>query len=135
MFQTCSGCGSRFVVGFLRCPRCQAVAPLFAGRVKEEAVPKATVNSGVSNAGVAVGIRGERGPELVEMPEGAPVVSAADYASMTQAALREEAKARSLPVGGSKADLAARLNDHDQQAATAADDNAAQAAEQSGATA
>jgi hypothetical protein len=33
-FETCV-CGVRFAVGLLRCPRCGAVAPLFAGRVQE----------------------------------------------------------------------------------------------------
>lgn len=42
-----------------------------------------------------------------------------DYGSMTQAALRDEAKSRGLPVGGSKADLAARLAEHDAAAGDA----------------
>jgi hypothetical protein len=33
-FETCV-CGIRFAVGLLRCPRCGAVAPLFADRVQE----------------------------------------------------------------------------------------------------
>lgn len=54
-----------------------------------------------------------------EMKEAA--ASSPDYASMTQAALRDEAKARELPVSGTKADLAARLAEHDatQQASDA----------------
>jgi hypothetical protein len=32
--ETCA-CGNRFAVGFLRCGRCGAVAPSFAGRVLE----------------------------------------------------------------------------------------------------
>ena len=32
--ETCV-CGIRFAVGLLRCPRCQAIAPLFANRMQE----------------------------------------------------------------------------------------------------
>lgn len=73
--------------------------------------------------------RGEHGPELVELPAPADVLpegwtadpgpaagrlaDAPDYGLMTQAALRDEAKTRGLPSGGSKAELAARLSEHD----------------------
>ncbi len=36
-----------------------------------------------------------------------------DYGSLPHAALRDEAKTRGLPAAGSKADLAARLAEHD----------------------
>ncbi len=148
--EVCSGCGTRFAIGFLACPRCRTVAPLYARHMEGAQVPRITVAGGASNpdalpgeAGYveqaaaeqnAVEIRGEHGPELTDMPPG-QTVTTTDYASMTQAALRDEAKTRGLPVGGSKADLAARLDEHDQQAATAAEDSAAQAADPSGATA
>lgn len=66
----------------------------------------------------APALEGEHGPELTDLPDGGYVEPAAapasgDYASMTQAALREEAKGRGLPSGGSKADLAGRLAEHD----------------------
>lgn len=71
----------------------------------------------VSMAGGAVA---DSVPGGVQLPEGwtadeppAPQGGAPGYGSMTQAALRDEAKARGLPVGGSKADLAARLTEHD----------------------
>lgn len=147
--EACGGCGTRFAIGFLACPRCRTVAPLYARHMEGAQVPRITVAGGPSNpdalpgeteytgpgpeAAPTVEYRGEHGPELVDMPPGQPV-AAADYVSMTQAALRDEAKTRGLPVGGSKADLAARLNDHDQQAAIAADNDAAQAAEPTGAT-
>lgn len=146
--EVCSGCGCRFAVGFLACPTCRVVAPLYAGRTEGVQVPRITVAGGPSNPAAQPGevghvtaepaaaeLRGEHGPELVGLPDGTAVIPAADYASMSQAALRGEAKTRGLPVGGSKADLAARLNEHDQQAATAAGDGAVQAAEPSGATA
>lgn len=92
-------------------------------------MPRITVAEGPSNPDAAPGevgytgpdvdeapaakVHGEHGPELVAMSPDAAVVAAADYASMTQAALRDEAKTRGLPVGGSKADLATRLTDHD----------------------
>jgi hypothetical protein len=143
------GCGVRFAVGLMRCPRCRALAPRFSGIVKEDAVPRITVSGGASNPDARPGevgyvepvgaqaegappqvvapveedagappveVRGESGPELAELPEGSTVSdsqAAPDYGSMTQAALRELAKARGLPVGGSKADLAARLAGND----------------------
>lgn len=45
-----------------------------------------------------------------------PVTPEADvphYASLTKGELVDEAKARELPVGGTKADLAGRLTEHD----------------------
>lgn len=73
----------------------------------------------------APALEGEHGPELTDLPGGGYVEPAAapasgDYASMTQAALREEAKGRGLPSGGSKADLAGRLAEHDNQSAASA---------------
>lgn len=109
-------------------------------------MPKATVNSGVSNAGATpdepgyiespvdaqpaavaedVAASALEAPAVPAAAEGAepeeipPAGSAPDYGSMTQAALRDEAKSRGLPVGGTKADLAARLAGHDAAAETA----------------
>ena len=64
----------------------------------------------------------EDGPELVIMPQGNTLLPAGwapaeaptpDYASMAMAELRAVAKERGLSAGGSKADLAARLAEHD----------------------
>lgn len=84
-----------------------------------------------------IAVEAEHGPELTDLPPAGfvePVVAAPeaaaaaagagpeelppadgpapDHASMTVAQLREAAKAAGLPVGGSKADLAARLSGH-----------------------
>lgn len=150
------GCGVRFAIGLMRCPRCQALSPRFANVVKEDAVPRITVAGGPSNAAALPGEvghvapaedappvqwKGEHGPELIELPapaqvlpEGwtadpgpdahasrAPIVAdpvlpgadAPDYGSLPKAALVDEAKSRELPVSGSKAELAARLAEHD----------------------
>jgi hypothetical protein len=42
-----------------------------------------------------------------------PEADAPHYASMTKGELVDEAKSRELPVGGTKADLAGRLTEHD----------------------
>lgn len=138
--QACD-CGVRTALGFMRCPRCHALTPQFAGLAKEDAMPRITVAGGASNPHALPGevgyiepavtapadaaseavVEGFLSPDAAALlPEGwnaDPVPPAVpqtpDYGSMTQAALREEAKARGLPVGGSKADLAARLTDHD----------------------
>jgi hypothetical protein len=53
--------------------------------------------------------------EGAEPDDGARVEgSAPDYNAMTVAQLRDEAKAKELPVGGSKAELVARLTAHGQ---------------------
>lgn len=104
-------------------------------------MPTITVTGGPSNAGARpgevgyIGLEAEHGPELTELPPGrfvepagAPAAAdedsgsadlppsagpASDHASMTVAQLREAAKTRGLPVGGSKADLVARVAEHD----------------------
>lgn len=91
-------------------------------------MPRITVAGGPTNAGAAEGevgyveIRGEHGPELVDLPEGSYMVGdegfegAPDltvlrpYASMKLAELREVAKEQGKPTSGSKADLVARLD-------------------------
>jgi len=111
-------------------------------------MPRITVAGGASNPDALPGeagyiapelepevaFEGEHGPELAPLPapgtvlpqgwapDPAPTADAPDYGSMTKGALVEEAKARSLPAGGSKADLAARLADHDAQGAPPAAD-------------
>jgi hypothetical protein len=89
--QVCSGCGTRFATGFFRCPRCRAVAPLFADQVKESKLPRITVAGGPSNAGAQPGepgyvvpaaevslvdITGDPGPEAVDFTGGETVVPA-----------------------------------------------------------
>lgn len=131
-------CGVRFAIGLLACPRCKHIAPRFAGRVKEDHMPRITVAAGPTNAAALPGEVGYMEPakatgghtdvaapapeapavpaatEGADPPTPGPVPgSAPDYSSMTQAALREEARGRGLPVGGSKADLAGRLAGHD----------------------
>ncbi len=133
--EACSGCGTRFAVGFLACPRCGTAAPLYARHAEGAQVPRITVAEGPSNPAALPGETGYVDPGHAAEPADENTPAAVDYTSMSQAALRDEAKTRGLPAGGSKADLAARLNDHDQQAATAAGDTAAPAANESGATA
>jgi hypothetical protein len=136
------GCGVRFAVGLMRCPRCRALAPRFSGIVKEDAVPRITVSGGASNPDARPGEVGYVEPvgaqaepeasaaspmvEAVQEDAAPPPIELSgelsgtpDYGSMTQAALRELAKARGLPVGGSKADLAARLAGNDAAAVDA----------------
>lgn len=90
---------------------------------------KITVAGGASNAHALPGETGyiepadtapEAAPEgflspdvAALLPEGWNADPGPDYGTMTQAALRDEAKARGLPTGGTKADLAARLAGHD----------------------
>ncbi len=70
---------------------------------------------------------GEHGPEPVELPAPHEVLpegwssdpgpraggEAPNYEAMNKSDLIDEAKARKLPVSGTKADLAARLAEHD----------------------
>jgi len=139
------GCGVRFAIGLMRCPRCQALSVRFAGVVKEDVMPRITVAGGASNPDAgpgdvgyvapAVAFEGEHGPEPLDLPPGTPVFPQGwtqvgpheargpivdepvtpepDYASLTKAALIDDAKSRELPVSGSKAELAARLAEHD----------------------
>jgi len=51
----CRGCSTRFAVGLLRCPQCQAVSEIYArpeheADAEEENMPKITVGGGASNA-------------------------------------------------------------------------------------
>src|SRR5215472_6675998 len=75
--EICPACTCRFAVGLFRCPQCQTVAPLFAGRVREETelVPRITVAEGPTNPGALPGEPGyvlvsERGPNLIDAPVG-----------------------------------------------------------------
>lgn len=135
MLWTCGPCGCQGIAADLpRCPQCG----------EERGMPKAT-SGGASNAWEqdapdaagaeaqpapvvagepAAQVQGEPGPE-VPLPPGwsadpgaAPADGAADYGSMTKAALSAEAASRELPTSGTKTDLAARLAEHD--ASTAA---------------
>lgn len=96
-------------------------------------MPKSTVNSGASNAGdpePVTQVRGEHGPKPADLPAGGVVApegwtsveadppeafapATPDYASMNKADLQSEAQARDLPTSGTKADIAARLTEHD----------------------
>lgn len=97
-----------------------AAAPETAPAVEAEPAQLVAEPVGDGAAGDAPAMVAEGGyagaSNLVEIqpePAAEAVPVAPDYGSMTQAALRDEAKARGLPVGGAKADLAARLADHD----------------------
>lgn len=51
----CRGCSTRFAVGLLRCPQCQAISEIYArpeheANAEEENMPKITVGGGASNA-------------------------------------------------------------------------------------
>lgn len=51
----CRSCSTRFAVGLLRCPQCQAVSEIYArpsheADAEEENMPKITVGGGASNA-------------------------------------------------------------------------------------
>lgn len=127
--QACGGCGQSLAWGLLRCPRCQTVAPLFAGRVKEEQMPHITVAGGPSNAAAAPGEVGYVGPDPTETPTGQAVIEPSpepetapdgeaepadtSWAAMPLAQLREHAKSRGLSTSGPKADLAARIAAYD----------------------
>ena len=63
MLETCPDCTARFAVGLLRCPQCQAPAPRFADRMKEDTVPRITVAGGPSNPDAAPGETGYIAPE------------------------------------------------------------------------
>ena len=105
-------------------------------------MPKITVAAGPSNADAVEGevgyikseptegemaeIRGEHGPEAVDLPDGTTVVPAdTDWASLSVAKLREHAKDRNLSTAGSKADLAARIAEHESVSADSGDEPAA----------
>lgn len=120
--QTCSGCGVWLAWGLFRCPRCHTVAPLYAATVQqqreENAMPRITVGAGPSNAAAAegeVGFIKHAEHEAAEVAAGveADVREAAGWADKPLAHLREAAKDRGLPASGSKADLAARLTEHE----------------------
>lgn len=61
--ETCPECTTRFAVGLLRCPHCQAPAPRFADRMKEEDMPRITVAGGPSNPDAQPGETGYIPPE------------------------------------------------------------------------
>lgn len=112
-------CGVRFAIGFLRCPRCQKIAPQYAALVKkEEIMPRITVASGPSNAGAAPGEvgyieRAEHKAAEVKAEAVAEVHAVEAWASKPVAHLRKAAEARGLDTAGSKGDLAARLAEHE----------------------
>jgi hypothetical protein len=118
---TCTNCQTRFALGLLACPRCRTVSPQYAANVKkEEVMPHTTVGGGPSNAGAQPGEVG--------------FIGRAEHkgASKPLAHLREAAKNRGLPTAGNKADLAARLDEHEaaQDTPEPAKANAAPAAEE-----
>jgi hypothetical protein len=146
--ELCPGCGCRFAVGLLRCPQCQAIAPLFAERVKEEegTVPRITVAGGPSNAAAQPGEPGYVQPEGADAPlepvdaaqepaepdvsepadgpaDGGDAATDVPHEDKPVADLKAELRDRGLPVSGSKEQLVARLVEHDQaQADAPADD-------------
>lgn len=112
----CTGCLTRFALGLLCCPRCKQVSPQYAANVKkEEPMPRITVAGGPSNAGAQPGEVGyieHKAAEVVAEAR-AEVHAVADWASKPLAHLRGAAKDRGLPTAGNKADLAARLVEHE----------------------
>lgn len=127
--ETCTGCKQTFAVGLFRCPRCKTLAPRYAEAARliqkgTRTMPRITAAGGPSNAAAVEGevgfikreerkaeqavekvvaeIRGEHGPEAV-----------VDWASKTVAHLRKAAEERGLDTTGPKADLAARLAEHE----------------------
>jgi predicted nucleic acid-binding Zn-ribbon protein len=139
---TCTNCQTRFALGLLACPRCRTVSPQYAANVKkEEVMPHTTVGGGPSNAGAQPGEVGyvgraeHKAAEVVKEAVAeakAEVHAAEDWASKPLAHLREAAKNRGLPTAGNKADLAARLDEHEaaQDTPEPAKANAAPAAEE-----
>lgn len=129
-------CGIHFALGVLRCPRCQTVSPQYAKKLQEDAVPRITVANGPTNPDAKPGEVGYIPPpqetpaspagDVAAAPEDPAVPAAAtgagpqaatpppdgpapDYDALTVAQLREAAKERRLPVGGTKAELVERL--------------------------
>lgn len=124
--ETCTSCRTTFAVGFMRCPRCKTIAPLFAGHVKEKDMPKITATDGPSNTNAVEGEvgfigRAERKAAKVAAEVKAEVHAAESWAEKPLAHLREAAKERNLSAAGSKADLAARIAEHEAGQAAAAD--------------
>lgn len=90
-------------------------------------MPRITVASGPSNAGAAPGevgyiapaepeapeVAAEAVPEVLDEPGPEPDPAPADWASKTVGQLRKAAGERGLDTAGPKADLAARLAEHD----------------------
>lgn len=132
-------CGIRFAVGLMRCPRCKKIAPQYAALAKkEEIMPRITVASGPSNAGAVPGEVGyieraeHKAAEVaaeVRAEAKAEVHTVVDWTSKSLAHLRVAAKDRGLSAAGPKADLAARLTEHDAAKAPAAEAAPAEAAE------
>lgn len=79
-----------------------------------EAAPEAPVETPAAPAGPA----DPPAPAASETP--APVVEVPDVASMTKAQLQDHADSLGLPTDGTKADLATRITDHVETAASAA---------------
>jgi len=126
----CAGCQTRFASGLMRCPRCKHISPQYAGLVKEEeTMPKITVAAGPSNADAKPGEVGyiehvEHKAAEVASEVAAEVHDVADWVSKPLSHLREAAKERNLSAAGSKADLAARIAEHE-AGQTAADASSA----------
>ncbi|MEV7389621.1 SAP domain-containing protein [Streptomyces sp. NPDC091215] len=128
MLETCPDCTARFAVGLLRCPHCQAPAPLFADRMEEDdTVPRITVAGGPSNADALPGEPGYIEPaEPAEDPTDAPAVDKEPepvaYQDRPAADLKAELRQRGLPTGGSKTELVQRLTEADEDAKAGPED-------------
>jgi hypothetical protein len=89
------------------------------GPTNAAAGPGETGYIGPEPVGTHVEFRGEDGPELVDLPQGAtafgPASLGVDFAAMTIVQLRLEAKERGLSTAGSKAELVARVSEHGAQ--------------------
>lgn len=127
--QTCSGCETQLAWGLFRCPRCGELAPMYAEAARlikkgTRTMPRITAAGGPSNAAA---VEGEVGFVKREERKAAKAVAAveadaheaADWASKTVAHLRKAAEERGLDTAGTKADLAARLTEHEAKAPAA----------------
>ena len=121
--QTCNGCKTQLAWGLFRCPRCGELAPMYAEAARlikkgTRTMPRITAAGGPSNAAA---VEGEVGLVKREERKAAKAVAAVeadaheavDWASKTVTHLRKAAEERSLDTTGTKADLAARLAEHE----------------------
>ena len=117
MLWTCRRCTTRFAVGLPYCPQCTST-----DIEKEDGVPKTTVHGGPSNAGEAAESPREAVSPATALSAAEPEseAEAKGYAASTVEELREVLRLRKLPISGTKAELVARLEADDDDAADAA---------------
>jgi len=132
--ETCTRCQQTFAFGLFRCPRCQTLVPRYAKAAEliekgTSTMPRITVGAGPTNADAAEGEVGFVGHAEHEAAEVAAEVkvgvhAAESWAEKPLSRLREAAKERNLSAAGSKAELAARIAEHE-AGQTAADASSA----------